>query len=452
MREIVIKKHSLLLWIILGLALMLRWYGYAHYPIAGETKDEFAWTWLGQSLLTGQPPTSWTWFEHYQAEMVQMGGNQYRLAKPVFDNPPLFSLIPGTMMLMRGITQLTIPPITLIRFPMIVLGVINVYLLYMATKAWFNEKMAVTAMILYAVIPTFVLSSRMVMAENLLITWLLLGLWVVKLYLKQPKPLYLLLLGIIGGLAVLTKVSGLFIPATVIGIFIYHKKWSEVMHVTLVTFIISSFWLLYAWKFGWEIFWETQKAQASLAISWSSILNLFIRPHLADKPFIDGWIYIGLIGLFTTFLIPLPKNWLPIRLATLWWSLFYIAAVGEQTWHGWYRYPLFPLMAMTLAGYIQKSKNMWVYIAIILWGILPALRLGMTYMQWNVSNLGIRAGLVVLLVLTLIGVVKPLWKPEWTYRALMVLIIATSVIVVLTLTGDMVSVDDLRFFPIRTGL
>ena len=90
---IVVSRDKLAILAVLFLALILRFHQYGEFPRMGETKDEFAWSWLGMSLLSGNEPTSWSWFDHYpDSYMLSLGegGNQadYRIVSPVFDNPP----------------------------------------------------------------------------------------------------------------------------------------------------------------------------------------------------------------------------------------------------------------------------------------------------------------------------------------------------------------------------
>ena len=55
-----------------------------------------------------------------------------------------------------------------------------------------EKEIAHLATLIYAIVPTFVLSSRLVVAENLLVTWMLLAIYLIKSSLKR-KSLFLIL-------------------------------------------------------------------------------------------------------------------------------------------------------------------------------------------------------------------------------------------------------------------
>lgn len=99
---------------------------------------------------------------------------------------------------------------------MILIGTINVALIFILSSKYFKKKKWVyLTSLIYATAPSFVFASRLVVAENLLVTWTLLAL--ILLRPDKWKFKYIVLL-LVGALAVLTKVSGIIIP---ISIFIY---------------------------------------------------------------------------------------------------------------------------------------------------------------------------------------------------------------------------------------
>jgi 4-amino-4-deoxy-L-arabinose transferase-like glycosyltransferase len=285
-----------LLGLILLISFFLRLWQFDQYPAMGETIDEYAYTWLGQSILSGEPPASWSWFDHYEdVEMMTMAGQTFRLVKPWFDTPPLFSIIPGVMVKAWGAEKIQLPSIRVVRFPMIILGVLNVLLCYLVARALFSEKVGLMAAALYATIPTAVYGSRMVVTENLLITWLLLSILVLLHYLEKPKSMYLLILGILGGLSLLTKLTGVLVPATIVIWLIKDKRLGDALHVLITSVLVGSLWLIMGWKYGMDIFIQSFLAQSGLTIGFGSSLNLFLRPNIVDSLLADGWLTAGMV-------------------------------------------------------------------------------------------------------------------------------------------------------------
>lgn len=367
---------SLIMAAVLMLAFIFRTWGFDSYPLAGETKDEFAWTWLGESLLSGDPPTSWSWFEAYSdAYVIELAGSQFRIVQPTFDNPPLFSLIPGMMVRIFGPDGIQLPSIRIIRLPMIFIGVVNVFLLFLVAKHFYSYEIAVVSTFLYAVIPSFVFGSRLVVAENLLITWMLLSVLTWMKYETNHNGRWLLVLGLLSGLSILTKVAGVAIPLTWVVMLWQKKQLRKLVWFFAIVMMISSLWLVYAFVFDWNTFWLIQMAQGTRAVGFASVVNLFIHQHIAESMLMDGWVILGFVLLFSSLTKITGKISL-FHALFICWLLIFILTTAEQTWHGWYKFTMFPLMAMLIGSNLVSEKSLMVrLIPVYFLGIFPTLRL-----------------------------------------------------------------------------
>jgi 4-amino-4-deoxy-L-arabinose transferase-like glycosyltransferase len=375
--------HYLSYTVIIPIALlgfMLRFHNYGEYPLMGETKDEYAWSWAGSSLLRGNPPTSWSWYTHYPNRYTdEFLGETFPIVSPWFDHPPLFTLIPGLAMVLRGLPEISLPPITVIRFPMVIIGSLNVVLLYFLTKAWYTQKTAIAASLIYATVPMFVLSSRMVLAENLLITWLLLSLWLFRRNIENLKNSTAIMLGIISGLAVLTKMTGIIVFISILYGLIIYKHYRQIIPYGASFILVVALLFLYGYGYGWSYFAQSFFSQGSLTIGWSSLLNLFIHPNLVSQFWFDGWYYLGLIFIMLFLFLDTSRIHAKqqlLALVPLFWLALYVATVRDQTWHGWYRYPLFPFMSIAIARYcLAISSNTFRALPVLFLGVLPSLKL-----------------------------------------------------------------------------
>ena len=384
----VFKKNWLILTIIF-LGLFLRAYRYPQFPIAGETADETAWTMLGASIIQTGKPASWSWFESYD-DYIVINGPNYRLVSPVLDHPPLFGLIPGFFHSLKNSWD-QVPSVKLVRLPMILIGTLNVWLLYLVAQKVFKEKkVAQLAAAIYAFAPTFVFSSRLVVAENLLVTWMLLVIYLIKSPLKR-RSLFLILVSVA---AIFTKVSGLVIP---LGIILYgwQNKESGLLKTGLSGLLLGELsYLLYGALLNWQLFLEVNLSQAGRDLGLSTLLNrLFLHPAVVEKIFFDGWLFLGLFAIMALFLVN-PKKYLIIKTYLVLWLAFIAATVGEQTLHGWYDYPLYPLLALATAWflhYLATQKMYWLtWLSWLL--LLPTIRLALVFSNQytEVSNLAMR--------------------------------------------------------------
>jgi len=373
--SISLKKNWVILLIIL-LGFSLRLYQYPQFPIMGETADETAWAMLGASLIQTGQPASWSYFGGYQNYIYQdRGDSQAPLVRPALDHPPLFSLFPGFFHSLKT-TWDQAPSIKLIRFPLIFIGTLNLWLVYLVARKIFKEKsIAYLAALIYAVVPTFVFGSRLVVAENLLITWMLLAIYLTKSSLKR-KNLFLILVSIA---AILTKFSGIIIP---LGILFYgwQTRKKLIARSGLLGLILGELsYLLYGAMYNWQLFLEVNLSQAGRDLGLATLANrLFLHPAVVEKFFFDGWIILGLFALVGLFLLQ-PKKYLMMKIYFILWLVFIATTAGEQTFHAWYDYPLYPLLALATAWflhYIFTQKMYWlVWLGWLL--ILPTMRLAL---------------------------------------------------------------------------
>lgn len=331
---------------ILLLALILRLHNFAQFPIAGETSDERAWTMLGASLIQTQRPSSWSYFGAYEKFGAIISNKLEPVVSPALDHPPLFALIPG-MAHSMGAGWEQMPSIKRIRFPMIFLGVINVYLLYLvAVKLFKNRKLALLAGLIYASAPVFVFASRLVIAENLLITWMLLVIYV-NLTKIRKKYIFLSLLSI---LAILTKFSGIILPTA---LFLYGliQKDKKVLKSAVIGLITGVFlFFLYGAIYNLPLFLEIFFFQSSREIGLFTFHNrFFMHPAVVEKLFIDGWLILGFFASFLFMALEKNKKYFLIKILFLTNLLFILISVGQQTFHAWYDYLWHPLFAISLA-------------------------------------------------------------------------------------------------------
>lgn len=393
-------RHFVFFILLLTLALGLRFKDYYLFPVGGETADEFAWTYLGSSLLQTGQPTSWSYFAPYAPDYIysdKLAGAP--LVRPALDHPPLFSLLPGFAHSLKNNWE-SFASLKVIRLPMVFLGTFNVLLVYLVAAGYFRKKTwAYVATMIYATAPIFVFGSRLVVAENLLITWTLLAL----LVLKQEKWRYrfLALVGI-GVLAFLTKVAGLVVPASiaVYGLAAKDKKtfWAGVLGAILG---VAAF-ALYGAFYNFGLMVEIVGSQAGRDLGLATLQNrFFLHPSVVEKTFFDGWAILGLFMIFVSFFRN-KRRYLALNIFAALNLVFILLTSGEQTFHGWYDYPLYPLFALAIASGLRLifKFHSWLALALVWLLLLPLLRMSAIHGGWylGLDNLERR-------LLALVGVI-----------------------------------------------
>lgn len=356
---------------IFVLGCILRAYHFAQFPIFGETRDEIAWTMLGASWLQTGEPQSWSYFPPYKDfRDVWLHDTEYRLVKPAVDHPPLFSFIPGSMSTLRGTAWDTLPSVKAIRAPMILLSFVNLGLFLVVAWKWLGRSVAaVAAMLLFAAVPSWVLLQRLVVSENLMLTWILL---LLLAFAWSEKRWATFLGGVSLWALPLTKFSG---AAVVVATLVSQGKtnwrargrWWWAAAVLGVASVLAYFWLV-----DWRLFIEVQSVQAGRDTGFLTLFSTQIwAPTLIRHHFGDPWIILGLVS--TAFCVTVgsaktigfrvnEQAWTVFRALFLAQMAFILMSVGEQTTHGWYRIVLFPFFALSLgacAGVLWRSRSLW---------------------------------------------------------------------------------------------
>ena len=381
------KIYWFLLSLIIILGFALRWHDYASFPSVTETADEQAWAWLGSSLLATGQPTAWSLFPAYQQPqfIYRQLPNHAPLVRPFLDHPPLFALIPGTMHLLRTQQWTDFPSQKAVRFPMILIGTLNIFLLGWALKLYFQHQRDQTAnlitTLLYATTPLIVFSSRLAVADNLLASWGLLSLVAVRK--KWFKFAYLMVI-----LAILSKVQGIFIAAGLIIYFWLIKDKKNAWWTFFASLVGLALFYLYGAFYNQALFIKIFFGQSSRQIGLITLLHRFVfHPTLVSH----WWPTASKLALFFAGIFLLWKSKLDkanrlLLPASLFLSflLLTLAAVDELNINGWYDYALYPILffgvKLIVDDFIQHNQILKTWF-VWLWLILPSARLMLAIRQ-----------------------------------------------------------------------
>ena len=459
------KQKTLLIYgAIIALAFFLRGYHYWEYPLADETADEIAWTWLGSSLLENGQPASWSYYPQYQPEYIlQEGPLPAPIVQPALDHPPLFSFLPGVVHSLTTSEWEVIPSRKVIRVPMILLGTLAVLLFAYWSHMVLEKKWSMLATLLYATVPSFIFASRLVVAENLLVIWILAAAIVLekwrstsqKKHSKQVTTLSIVLI-ILSIAAVLTKIAGIILPVSICAYALLSedKKLLKVSILGLMSAVISLG--AYAALYNFPLFLSLQTDQAGRGIGLTTLYSrLFIQQNVVKYIYFDGWIILSLFG----FLFALLKKertkiqgfWLfPILITVV--SLGFIGmSVGEYTFHGWYNYtfyPFLPLFATTLVKEAYHKKFILVGLLWIL--LLPSIKnaLFFTHSSFSLSNGFVRTLYLIGFVPLFLSSIRASKKGQIVSVFLFASIIISGIITVLAIdeTGMRISQETFYSF------
>lgn len=377
-------RANMLLVLVVLIGSWLRTVQFAQFPVAGETSDEIAWTMQGSSLWQTGIPQSWSYFKSYtHFEEKKLGSSLYRIVTPSVDHPPLFGLIPGTVATLQGTPWNELPSIKAVRAPMVALSILNLVLFAWLADRWFSEKWSRNiAVLLFAVVPAWIFLQRLVVSENLLLTWTLL-LLLASSWEKARAWTFVGAISII--FLPLTKISGLAIAVAAL-VSIWKRPVRARFWWWLAAFFggIAVLLAYFSWV-DWSLFLQVQQEQSQRDTGLLTLFSTQIwSKSLVLHSFAEPWTLLGLIATMILVAVRDPKK-LQLRISSQTWNMaraifiaslaFIFLSVGEHTIHGWYRIIFFPFFALSLASgaeLLWRTKSLvglsmaWLILAVVL--------------------------------------------------------------------------------------
>lgn len=349
-----VKYKNYILVIILLVGFFLRFHQYSLFPRHGATFDEFAWTWQGISLWQTGIPTSWSpHFQYKNFEVKKFQGAWVRLVTPYLEHPPLFGIVAGGFALLTGSNNLFDISLSQIRILSLIMGTSTIFLIFLLAQKVYGDSIGIIAALIYAMVPTIVIGSRLVQNENFFIPVFII-LWLLILnYLETKKIWQRNLAAVLAGLLTLAKVP--WATATLAGCLIFAKenKFKDALIFGLIALFIFSFYFLYGWIYDWHTFmslWGLQTARNNIGLD--NVLALFTHPYLVDRIYPDGWINWGWISAFILSLNF--KKHFKLSIPLLSYFLVFVFAIPGIEAQGWYRYPFYPFLIISSAIVIKE--------------------------------------------------------------------------------------------------
>lgn len=328
------------------------------WPRKGATFDEYAWAWQGINLIQKRVPISWSPHPQYKnAKSIIYQETHFRIVKPYLEHPPVFGLLAGSFALLNGVKGMYDLNLPDIRGLALLLGVLSIFILYIFLAEIYDKRIALLGSLLYAAVPSVVVSSRLVQNENFFIPFWLLSLFLTSKYIRSKKTIFRNTAAILCGVLVLAKIPWAAAALSSVLIFVFLRRYKDAFKFLLVFVPIASLYFVYGIYFDKDLFislWGLQLNRYD--ISFNSIFALFQKPFLADRFYTDGWIYFGWFSLLLLFIKDIKKH-LFIIIPVLSYFLVFLAAIPDEAGHGWYRYPFFPFLITSIALFIKEYFN-----------------------------------------------------------------------------------------------
>jgi len=350
------------LWcVIILLAVFVRFWKIEYIPFANDA-DELAYIWAGQSLVEFGTPISWSSFAHVETQwhwtkvttamVTDPSFLNMKFIRPWFDHSFVLPILMGSWSHVLGYSFPSIPPALLYRLPFLVIAAINLSLIYHIAFKAFGRWPALFSLMLISFSPVMIFAQRMVVSENLMTTFILLSIY---LSITQ-QPLWSLVLA--SAFAGLVKLPGLSLMPVFILPMLAEKKYSKVVGycVGVFTLVVAGYGI-YGASIDWQAFISAMTSQSSRLLGWSNPTFLFSQPGFHTKSVLDFSYYVVLILGMSFFLTPMTKEKKLIATATLVTLLTTWMVSAEQDMLGWYKIPLFCLLAISAGGIFRTDET-----------------------------------------------------------------------------------------------
>lgn len=330
-------------------------------PEFRENADELFATWNGWSLLADGTPRGWSlWHNVYGHDVerteARFFGEKRVVIEPYFEHPPLLHVLVGAAAHLGGADHWLHAKLAHTRLVPIALSALSLVLLVALGRRLFPRSPAPwLGALLYAVLPTIALQTRVIKEEALLVP-LLLGMLLFYLRWRDNgrRTRDLVLAGICAGLAPLTKVPAIvWVPALCMLVAAERGQLRRAMMVALVSLAVASLLVVYGAIIDWDVFWHTQKHQGGRPTHWNLFPRFFAGTLINHNQIGRGWALFLWLGFVASVYRRSARDMAVLTVPLV--TYLIAIAVGSGNWtFGWYIVPLYPLLCLGAGDFLTE--------------------------------------------------------------------------------------------------
>lgn len=422
------------------------------FPIY-QNDDGLFYVWAGNSILDNFfHPTSLTIFETENENLIwrsqyrntvpaeQFG---YRLTDPWFDHPFFASILIALPARLMGYTDFSQIPQMVVRIPAFVAAFVTLILTYALTARLFSKKVGLFAVALLAFWPLAIFSSRQSYIENIMTPFWLGSLWLtweIGEKKNTHKGMFFILL-VINTFLGWSKFIG-YVSFAISGYWLLRaKRNKEAIIMGVITIISLALYLGYGSLVGGEYFWSTLLNQGSRGTYLTSIFDILRSPDIFGI-IEDGWWYIGWLSILWTMRNNKPGSKFVVT-NIIFWMLALFFLVGQENNSPWYRYPIYPLLAISMANlivYWWRTKNFIITGLILMLGLTGYKIAGIDF-----SGQYLRLMIIFVIFAAVVGQFKQNNIRHWINKGIIILLLGGA------LVGNMLAVRKYPYIICKDG-
>ncbi len=348
---------------ILVLGLGFRLYDYDVMPDFRENGDELFATWNGWQLLESGETRGWSlWAPIYGGrvhhERLQYFGLDWAIIQPYFEHPPLTHVLVGAAAHLGGAEHYAHSKLKHTRLVPVLLCIPTLLLLFLVGRRvdphgpapWFGA-------LLYAILPTIVLQTRVIKEEALLGTLSLGAVWCFLRWREHGKTRALVMCGVLAGMCALAKVTGAAYVLAVIMLALALPR-EERLRATLIVatagIATGGLFLLFGAVIDWSTFVYATEKQGTRPLHFNIFMRWFDVTLINHSVIGRGWILFLWLG---TTAAHVGRSWKRSSYVAI-PLLTYLGAItiGTGNWtFGWYIVPLYPWLCLGCGRFLAEA-------------------------------------------------------------------------------------------------
>jgi len=359
------KNFKIIVFIlILGLSIFLRLWKYPFYPFVGHA-EEYLFVWSGLSLIEKGVPISWNDLPVYQEKHIYWqgvapnpaggSGLGVRLLKPWLDEPPLFSLIVGGMAKLYNQPNFHLISSYVVRLPSLFFSFLSLILVFILAKRLFSFEIGLLSLLIYGTMPTVVFGSRLAVPENLIVPLFLSSLILILGYLNDGRKWKRDLSFVFSVLAAFAKPTGLLLVPLLASFLFCQKKLKEGFWAGFLSiFFFFILYFSYGFYYDKDLFLKVFLYQAQRPAGWSGLAFLITNPGFSVEVFLDSFLVLGFFALGYLLFKNRDKGEDTLLFSFIFSLLMVVISGGKHDQLAWYRYPIYPFMAIAIALLVRE--------------------------------------------------------------------------------------------------
>ena len=264
--------------------------------------------------------------------VIKWRGRPYRIVKPWFDHPPLYSAFMGSWMTLLGFHDIFAVDLLKMRMASLLLFAATFWLLWLVLRHYLDEKRVLLSLALFATSPLAVIQGRLVISENFFLGLYLGAYYLLLLYDQRPSRKLLLGVALLCAALALSKIAALALVLHLVAIALLRRNLGLFAVICIGTVCGVGLYIGYGAYFNANLFFATLSAHSARWSGLGGFYQLLFVPQLISKR-----IYLPfLLGFVTLIANLLERRQIELSLAPLLCGLGMAFFVDQNAVLAWY--------------------------------------------------------------------------------------------------------------------